>query len=383
MKKKLPDNEVLKLFPEAEREEVLRIWELAKKKFNPEVLDATELKAEWQRLQLRLREEGPAEGKRTLASDRIAENNQTSTNKLSSSDENNGINKLKNLTKVADQSSKEAQTADSGQSPRVNHVPGMKRSLHLKRHSGIGRSFRMRRLYPVMAAVAAVLIAGFAGWFYYVPVTIEAPRGSFVSYEWSDGTRVELNSGSQISYYRSLQNGHRSITLLGEAYFDVPTSERPFVVSTNNARVEVLGTRFNVRSWGFNSTAETILTLIEGEVLLSSFLNPEKSILLQPGQWSRVDQQAEAPYEPEEVDTNRALAWRDQGFYFASAPMSDVADELVRRFNYEIELENEKLADRNLTLYLSSPKDLESIITSICHLTGCRYDWSDDKVVLY
>ena len=41
---------------------------------------------------------------------------------------------------------------------------------------------------------------------------------------------------------------HRSLTLSGEAYFDVQKGNKPFTISTNQGQVTVLGTSFNVRS---------------------------------------------------------------------------------------------------------------------------------------
>ena len=243
---------------------------------------------------------------------------------------------------------------------------------------------RVRNLYAWTAAVAAaILIGGFFGWYLFVPATIEAPYGTFVTHEWSDGVQVELNSGSKITWNRRFGSGHRNLSLHGEAYFEVPTSDKPFVVETHNARVSVFGTRFNVRSWMNDPDQSTVLTLVDGEVALSSFRQPNEPVILQPGHWSRINRHIETPGEPEPVDTNRALAWRNQGFYFASITLEQVSAELERRFNTPIQIEDETLADRTLTLYIPSPDDLESIIETISNITSSRYRWSEERLVLY
>lgn len=242
----------------------------------------------------------------------------------------------------------------------------------------------IRRIYPYVAvAVAALLLAGFIGWYFFVPVTIEAPRGMFTTHTWPDGVQVELNSGSQISWKRSLGDGHRQVTLEGEAFFDVPGGEGEFVVNTHNAQIRVYGTRFNVRSWKDDPDAETLLTLVSGEVALSSRDQPDETVLLHSGEWSRIDRSRTIPYEPEEVDTTRALSWRNDGFYFQAAGLPKVVAELERRFNTQIEIEDPSLNDRKLTLYLPTSQELESIVESVCHLTGCRYAGENGNMRIY
>ena len=49
----------------------------------------------------------------------------------------------------------------------------------------------------------------------------------------SDGTSIQLNADSKISYAGSnYGNGNRNVSLKGEAFFNVTPSNVPFVVST-------------------------------------------------------------------------------------------------------------------------------------------------------
>jgi len=230
------------------------------------------------------------------------------------------------------------------------------------------------KTYAFITALAAVLLGGFVMWYLFVPVSIEAPRGEYTAFHWDDGIRVELNSGSVITWNRTFGNGHRNLQLHGEAYFEVPTSGKPFIVETLTARVEVLGTRFNVRSWSDDPDGRTILTLVDGQVRLASLLEPESHILLEPGQTSQVDYHNTKPIDPQPVNTDLALAWRSHGFYFSGITMSEVVAELERRYDSEIIIQNEVLADRPLTIYLPRPGELENIIETICFVTNCRFE---------
>ena len=60
-----------------------------------------------------------------------------------------------------------------------------------------------------------------------------------------DGSVVLLNQNSELEYQKDF--GDRQVTLRGEAFFKVQKAEVPFVVSTSNGQITVLGTAFNVK----------------------------------------------------------------------------------------------------------------------------------------
>src|SRR3712207_8218705 len=62
----------------------------------------------------------------------------------------------------------------------------------------------------------------------------------------NDGTQVWLNKGAKLTYPPSFDEKERTVSLVGEAYFNVKHShDVPFIVESRNARVKVLGTEFN------------------------------------------------------------------------------------------------------------------------------------------
>src|SRR3546814_17421332 len=58
----------------------------------------------------------------------------------------------------------------------------------------------------------------------------------------ADGSVVTLNKNSELSYPRRFTGSSRTVSLQGEAFFDVETDrEKPFVISVNDVEVEVTG----------------------------------------------------------------------------------------------------------------------------------------------
>ncbi len=344
MDKNRPNPDILNQFSGEEREEVIRIWKMARQHESMTArAEAVDPETEWQRVHSYIQS-----SRESRLSDTARAGRQETAKRM-----------------------KEVRTNDQKKSvPTLKIRPARKR-------------VNTARTYAFIVSMAAVLLGGFLLWYLFVPVSVQAPRGEYASYEWSDGVRVELNSGSTLTWNRNLSNGHHNMQLHGEAYFDVPPTGTPFVVQTTSARIEVLGTRFNVRSWASDPDKRTILTLIDGEVSLASLIQPEESILLSPGHSSQVDIYNSSPREPEPVNTEQALAWRNHGFYFSAIPMSEVASELERRYDTSITIENESLSRRTLTVYLPRPGDLENIVESICFVTDCRYSEQNGQIVIY
>src|SRR5699024_4274881 len=78
---------------------------------------------------------------------------------------------------------------------------------------------------------------------------------------------IRLNEESELTVPDKMKGNRRSVTLNGEAYFDVARDpDHPFVVYANGSTVTVLGTEFNVKA---DSTAGNVqVAVVEGKVSL-------------------------------------------------------------------------------------------------------------------
>lgn len=88
--------------------------------------------------------------------------------------------------------------------------------------------------------------------------------GEVIDIKLPDGTKVKLNSNSVLSYNNDVA---REVVLKGEAFFNVekkPATHAKFLVITNDLKVEVYGTSFNVK----NRNTKTQVFLEEGNIAL-------------------------------------------------------------------------------------------------------------------
>ncbi|MFU8860822.1 MAG: FecR family protein [Cyclonatronaceae bacterium] len=218
------------------------------------------------------------------------------------------------------------------------------------------------------AAAAVITIAASVGYLLYTigNVDINAAYGEQISYEFSDGSSVDLNSGSSIRYRRGFFSSERHVTLNGEAFFEIGSSSAPFIVETHNAVVRVTGTSFNVRSHSDHVENETSVVLSEGEVQFFPRARPDNSVFLKAGQLSRLKELSEKPTEPEETTVESFLAWRQGGLFFNDEPLEFIFREIERRFDARIEANPVAIKDQRFSVLYSKPESAERVLRDIC-----------------
>ena len=93
-------------------------------------------------------------------------------------------------------------------------------------------------------------------------------KGQRASVILPDGTKVWLNSHTELTYNGDYGKGNRQVVLSGEGYFEVAkdTTSR-FIVKAGEIEVEALGTTFNVKA--YQEDRELTTTLFEGKVRTS------------------------------------------------------------------------------------------------------------------
>lgn len=237
----------------------------------------------------------------------------------------------------------------------------------------------------VVAIAAAVFITAtvaVAVWLWYRPVVVAVPPGALATVRLPDGSAVELNSDSELRYRRRFQvwpfvaADVRSVALRGEGFFDVVRSERPFHVETSDARVEVLGTQFNVRARGTAADRATTVTLAAGRVRVT--LRDETgtaAVLAEAGTSARVERAPGAARElvVREVPLAPVLAWRHRAFAAVDRPMAAILEEVERQFAVDIAVEGPLALSDSMTVFYSPPVTPEDILHDLCLVHGCRF----------
>ncbi|MCG6190328.1 FecR family protein [Maribellus maritimus] len=173
-----------------------------------------------------------------------------------------------------------------------------------------------------------------------------ATRGSVSILELSDGTKVWLNSESEITFYEDYKNNQRYAELAGEAYFEVTHREDcPLIVKVGNLLVRDLGTTFNIKAYPEDDYIETSLVEGKADILTTS---GKKIIALNPGE-SAMYHITEKKMELRTIADNVLSAWREGKFVIRDQSLEDIFKELSRWYGIKFEFQNDDLRDYRFT----------------------------------
>jgi ferric-dicitrate binding protein FerR (iron transport regulator) len=161
--------------------------------------------------------------------------------------------------------------------------------------------------------------------------TITTPRGGQYQVELPDGSRVWINAASSLRFPTAFTGNERRVEINGEAYFEVAKNKSmPFIVKVNDAKVEVLGTHFNINAYDDEGIMTT--TLLEGSV---KFVSSDKISILKPGQQSQLSKDGQVKLI-NDVDIDKVMAWKNGLFVFDNSDLETVMRQLSRWYDIDV-----------------------------------------------
>ncbi|EON78533.1 anti-FecI sigma factor, FecR [Lunatimonas lonarensis] len=254
--------------------------------------------------------------------------------------------------------------------------------------SGISQWF----CFFTLRKLVAMLVLGFCAWMAFVhmiqqqqevdhvvvevpQVTKQNPYGIKSLITLTDGSKVHLNAGSSIAYPKEFGSEARVVRLTGEAFFEVePEFERPFIVETGNARVEVLGTSFNVNQQDGGNIS---VALVTGKVRVKdesgSLVNLEPNEMLIMEQGGKLHKTG---FDPLEV-----LGWKEKRLVFKKDSFESVKQKIERWYGVEVQVKGKSPQGWAYTgVYLDEM--LENVLTGIFYTSGITYRIEGKKVTI-
>lgn len=205
--------------------------------------------------------------------------------------------------------------------------------------------------------------------------TVYVPERGEYQVELSDGTRIWVNSASEISFPSYFAGNVREVTLAGEAYFEVAhDSRRPFYVNIGDARVQVLGTAFNVSAYRDERTTE--VALLNGKV---SFDATDGKHVLSPGEIAALDK-AQGVTEVREGDVASIIAWKEGRFYFEDMRMEDLALKLSRWYGVDFAFDSEAARELRFSGGMVKYRPLNYVLEMISKTTRVLFQERAGKV---
>jgi ferric-dicitrate binding protein FerR (iron transport regulator) len=222
---------------------------------------------------------------------------------------------------------------------------------------------------PIVGMKVAASIAFFAlaSWLlYYIAfndsMVVAESKKTIVSVTLPDGSEVWLNQDSRLAYQDDFNSNHRTVTLHGEALFNVKKdSVKPFIIQANGAEVKVLGTVFNVQA--YDSVPEIEVFVSSGAVSFTSLNDRSATVTLSPGEIGTLTKKNHviAVHADENVNT---LAWKNKKLVFKSTSMEMVVKNVGHYFKVNIDVRNRNILRCRFTGSFNQPT-LEEIVEAL------------------
>ena len=201
---------------------------------------------------------------------------------------------------------------------------------------------RTLRWWAAAAAVAVLLVitgitayeSGIGAKATYGTLTASAPAGSTATVTLPDGTTVNLNSGSRITYSQGYGIADRKIRLEGQGYFIVAHDDKmPMTVTTGSTTVSDIGTEFDLSDYADDNEATVCVT--EGAVGIDARGDTSGARTVSKGYTARLDK-ATGRVSIEPSPAENPYQWRTGTVKLTGQSMQEIAAILSRAYGATI-----------------------------------------------
>jgi transmembrane sensor len=230
------------------------------------------------------------------------------------------------------------------------------------------------------SAIAALFVVGFFAFQLLVnnkAVEYSSNDVAMQNISLPDGSIVDLNAHSKLTFAKSFFKRNRSVTLIGEAFFKVtPNKNSPFVISTQNTQIKVVGTSFNIKSL---ESADTITVSVKTGIV--KFLNENQSgVLLKSGETGFFDKK-NCKFSVQTLNNELIEIWKTGDFTFEHIPLKKALEELQKHFEVELRSENSEIAEIYITASFKN-QTLSSILTDLSYTLDLNFSVKNNQIFI-
>ncbi|CAN5857510.1 hypothetical protein BH24BAC1_BH24BAC1_16530 [soil metagenome] len=198
--------------------------------------------------------------------------------------------------------------------------------------------------------------------------------------ELPDNSIVYLNSNSTLQVAKNWEAGtQREVWLKGEAFFNVKhgpaIGTAKFSVNTAGAKVEVLGTQFNV----YERADQTKVVLSSGEIKLK-LKEKEQAMVLQPGEMVEFSQASRAVTR-KQVKPQLYTSWKESQVVFDETPLREIIILVENSFGVQVKVEDDSLLERKMTFKLQE-NDLDLLLEAMAKTFNLQVKKQADQVTI-
>jgi len=203
------------------------------------------------------------------------------------------------------------------------------------------------------------------------------PRGKRSSIELTDGSKLWLNSGSRAIYPVAFNKKIREIYIEGEGYLEVAHDAlRPFYVVTDQVKVKVLGTKFDISAYKDDDHVSVVL--VEGSVQTTT---GTESLVMVPNQ--KLNYKISTQKSTlEKANVLEYISWKDGWMLCNKEQIKSITTKLSRYYDKKISYTDQRLNSMTLTGKLDLKSNCEDVLKVICATAPLNYEIIDNTIFL-
>ncbi|MCD6347394.1 MAG: FecR family protein [Bacteroidales bacterium] len=207
-----------------------------------------------------------------------------------------------------------------------------------------------------VAAVAIILIATVL-FMRFFERNIESAYGEQLTHQLPDGSVIELNSGSSLSYHPLWWRFDRNLSFEGEGFFMVQKGKM-FTVKSSLADTQVLGTSFSI----FSRDNDYRVTCHTGQVQVNAHVE-DVSAILSPNQTAQLEPDGKFKLIVNDILPD-PVPWKSKTFEYTATPLREAFEEIQRQYDVEIIYPEE--LDYYYTGDIHTDRDIISTLDLVC-----------------
>ena len=213
-------------------------------------------------------------------------------------------------------------------------------------------------------------------------VWMEVPVGSTSRIVLPDGSIAHINENSHLTYSHLFGIKNREIKMSGECYFEVKKNEKqPFIVCSDAMKIQVLGTKFNVRDYPNNNHSS--VDLLEGKVTASNIKDETNSYELRPNQRITLNKHT-GEIQIEDLHNTKELLWTSEELALNGKSLTDITYILSQRYHVNIVISNDSMRKLRFGGSLSLNNQHINDALDVLKSTGkIRYRTKNNTIVIY
>lgn len=254
---------------------------------------------------------------------------------------------------------------------------------------------KLRRYRMIWQIAACITLLLGAATFYYLNTDsknnqnnsavayreIKTLKGQKLTITLPDGTIVWLNSESVLRFPESFKGHSRELKFSGEAYFSVAKdASKPFIISTEKTKVQVLGTKFNLRAMA-TETATTVV-VEEGKIQFSGAPGQQQLTLTANKRGVFETKGAIPSMQTDEVYAPKYMAWKNGELLMDNLTIEEVAEMLERWYNVKIKINRPELSRERYTGSFKNAS-LQKVLKSMSFAVKFSYKQNGQTFIFY